>query len=130
MGIDGHTKGKIIPQKQEITASLTLLPASILHSNLKIESSDYNYFTDSNKIEKAMGFLKYTPSLPPTEQVVLKMTVEMFQVRKNVIASITRAGMTFDLEGANLFGGFIPMLVRVGGPYLSNIQDIKFTAHG
>lgn len=57
------------------------------------------------------------------------MTVEMFQVRKNVQASITRAGMTFDLEGAHLFNGFIPMLVRVSGSYASNIKDIQFTAH-
>lgn len=97
---------------------------------MKIESEDYNYFTEKSKIEKAVGLLKYTPTLPPTEQVMVKMTVEMFQVRKNVQASITRTVVTFDLEEAYLFRGFIPMLVRVSGNYASQLEDIKFTAHG
>ncbi len=60
----------------------------------------------------------------------MSMTVKLFQVRKKVQVSVTRVEITFDMDGASVFGGFVPMLVRVVGGYASDIEKVKFTAHG
>ncbi len=52
-------KGHILAKTQQMEASISLLPMSLMHSNLKIEDAQYNYYTNKSKISEAVGMIKY-----------------------------------------------------------------------
>ncbi len=59
IGMEGHVKGHILAKTQQMEASISLLPMSLMHSNLKIEDAQYNYYTNKSKISEAVGMIKY-----------------------------------------------------------------------
>lgn len=126
IGFSGHIKGIINPEAQIIKASLYLQPLTILDSNIKFLTSDINPAPSSMAIVN----IEYTPSIPPTQQVSIDSTIEAFQIKKKVKASITRTDLSLDLDGVKPFNGFLPMLIRIQGPYASSIKSVALTAHG
>lgn len=77
MGLEGVIKGKLFPKTQTIEATIDILPKVMLHNNMKIFNSEYDYFKRED-VKKSLIKVNYSPGLNKIKQVEFDVELEVF----------------------------------------------------